>query len=225
MKHCPKCARTYSDDTLVFCLDDGSQLVARPELQETLRIPAPRPTDWPAPPIAPAHATPSRSRRWPIIVLLSLLLVGLLVGVIGVAIFGYSRLSASTTTTRDEQQNDRKPESWSSPSPTPSPTPRTATALVGTWRTNVSENGQSTEITVTFMSDGNTRYLFKTRGRTAADSATWQYSDGTLFERFSSGASGKGAIRWIDDDRFEITIIDNGVPAYNGLKRTYQRVR
>ena len=75
------------------------------------------------------------------------------------------------------------------------------------------------------MSDGNTRYAFKSRGRTASDTATWQYSDGTLFERFSSGAAGKGSIRWIDDDRFEITIIDNGVPAYNGLKRTYQRLR
>ncbi len=81
------------------------------------------------------------------------------------------------------------------------------------------------QITVTFMSDGNTRYLFKTaNGRTATDTATWQYSDDTLFERFSSGASGKGAIKWIDDDNFEITIIDNGVPAYNGIKRTYHRV-
>jgi hypothetical protein len=95
---------------------------------------------------------------------------------------------------------------------------------VGTWRTNVYEKGQHTEITVTFLSTGNTRYIFKERGGTTTDTATWQYSDGTLFETFHSGASGKGTIRWIDDNNFEITIIDNGVPAYNGLKRQYHRI-
>ena len=81
------------------------------------------------------------------------------------------------------------------------------------------------EITVTFLSDGNTRYLFKdARGRTATDTGTWQYSDGILFERFSNGASGRGSIRWIDDDTVELTIIDNGVPAYAGVKRIYRRV-
>ncbi len=84
------------------------------------------------------------------------------------------------------------------------------------------------EITVNFMSDGNTRYRFKdTKGRTASDTGTWQYSatDGILFERFSNGASGRGSIRWIEDDTVELTIIDNGVPAYAGVKRTYYRVK
>lgn len=99
-------------------------------------------------------------------------------------------------------------------------------ALVGSWRTNVTENGQATEITVTFLAEGDTRYRFKdAKGRTANDTGTWQYSDGILFERFSTGASGKGSLRWIDDDTVELTIIDNGVPAYAGLKRIYRRVR
>jgi hypothetical protein len=155
-----------------------------------------------------------------------LLLVGLLAGGVGILIFGYSRMSASSQVPQDEPRPNRSPESWSSPSPSPSPspTPRTAKALVGTWRTNVYEKGQNTEITVSFLSSGNTRYVFKERGGTATDTATWQYSDGTLFERFSSGSSGKGSIRWIDDNNFEITIIDNGVPAYNGLKRRYHKI-
>ena len=230
LKQCPTCARTYSDDTLAFCLDDGSTLVHRQDPQETLRIPAPQQTDWAA---TPEHHSAS---KLPIIILVAMLLVGLVAGAIGLAIFGYSRMSASSQTNQssqanpaqansEEQQADKRAESWSTPSPSPSPTPRSSAAMVGTWQTNVYENGQNTQITVTFMADGNTRYLFKNaNGRTAKDTATWQYSDGTLFERFSSGASGKGAIKWIDDDKFEITIIDNGVPAYTGMKRTYHRI-
>lgn len=30
MKHCPKCERTYSDDSLSYCLDDGTLLSRRP---------------------------------------------------------------------------------------------------------------------------------------------------------------------------------------------------
>jgi hypothetical protein len=228
MKKCPRCTRTYADDTLAYCLDDGSALVPGHDPQETLRIPAAHHTDWSASP--PEHHSAS---KLPIIILATLLVVGLFAGAIGLAIFGYSRMSLSSQTNQSslanpqEQPADKRPESWSSPSPSPSPlpTPRGAEAMVGTWQTNVYENGQNTQITVTFMADGNTRYLFKNgNGRTATDTATWQYSDETLFERFSSGASGKGSIRWIDDDKFEITIIDNGVPAYNGLKRTYHRI-
>ena len=225
MKQCPTCARTYNDDTLAFCLDDGSTLVARIDPQQTLRIPQARPTDWPVTPYASATQPAQSKSRWPIIILVTLLAAGLLAGAIGLAIFGYSRMSASMQSNRGDQRNDRGGESWSNSSPAASPTPRTASALVGTWRTNVYENGENTEIIATFLSDGNTRYSFKdARGRTASDTATWQYSDSTLFERFSSGATGKGSIRWIDDDTFEITIIDNGVPAYNGLKRTYRRI-
>ncbi len=222
MKQCPTCRRTYSDDTLAFCLDDGSTLVTSPDPQKTLRVSAPRAADWPAP--APVYPAPGRSAKWPIFLLVALLLVGLLAGGVGILIFGYARMAASSQEPKDEPRPDRSPESWSSPSPSPSPTPRTARALVGTWRTNVYENGQNTEITVSFLSSGNTLYVFKQRGGKTSDTATWQYSDGTLFERFSSGATGKGSIRWIDDNNFEITIIDNGVPAYNGLKRRYHKI-
>jgi len=210
----------------VFCLDDGTALTGRSNLQETLRIAAPRATDWPvAPTPTPAYPSTQRPTRWPIYVLVALIAVGLILGVVGVAVFGYWKISASSETTKVESPSDERREAWASPSPSVSPTPRTSASLVGSWRTNVTENGEAMEITVTFLSEGNTRYKFKdARGRTANDNGTWQYSDGILFERFSSGASGKGSIRWIDDDTVELTIIDNGVPAYAGLKRTYRRV-
>ena len=52
MKRCPTCNRTYSDETLSFCLADGALLSASedpqatlvltdsPDVQETLRLPA-----------------------------------------------------------------------------------------------------------------------------------------------------------------------------------------
>jgi serine/threonine-protein kinase len=158
--------------------------------------------------------------------LLALIAVGLMLGLVGVAALGYWKISASSETTNTEPRSEERREAWASPSPSVSPTPRTSASLVGSWRTNVIENGQATEITVTFLSEGDTRYRFKdAKGRTANDTGTWQYSDGILFERFSTGASGRGSIRWIDDDTVELTIIDNGVPAYAGLKRIYRRVR
>jgi hypothetical protein len=48
MKTCPTCQRGYADETLTFCLVDGSILSAPHDPQETQRIPAPR-TTAPAP--------------------------------------------------------------------------------------------------------------------------------------------------------------------------------
>jgi hypothetical protein len=48
MKICPTCNRTYADETLTFCLDDGSTLSATYSQRETERISASRNTD-PAP--------------------------------------------------------------------------------------------------------------------------------------------------------------------------------
>ena len=48
MKACPTCNRTYPDETLAFCLVDGSILSAPYDPHETQHLPAPRSTD-PAP--------------------------------------------------------------------------------------------------------------------------------------------------------------------------------
>ena len=42
MKRCPTCKRTFEDDTLSYCLDDGTPLVAatRPDSEETLVLPS-----------------------------------------------------------------------------------------------------------------------------------------------------------------------------------------
>jgi len=45
MKQCPTCQRTYTDDTLAYCLDDGSVLAAAYDPQATQIIAPPRRTD------------------------------------------------------------------------------------------------------------------------------------------------------------------------------------
>src|SRR6267378_3902647 len=48
MKRCPNCNRTYTDEALNFCLEDGTPLVSMAaERNETLRYDAPRGTNPP----------------------------------------------------------------------------------------------------------------------------------------------------------------------------------
>jgi len=178
----------------------------------------------------PEQAQPHQ-HRWLLFVSLALLL--LLLGGAGIALLLFE-LKGSPATARETNQGSEtradpkpavSPASNSAPIPSPSPSPYTDKDLVGTWRTHVNEQGLRTEITVTFLLDGSTRYVFKdAQGRTAIDHASWRYSDGALYERYSNGKSGKDSIRWIDRDDFELTIIDNGLPSYAGVKRRYHRI-
>ena len=72
MKSCPACHRTYEDDSLIYCLEDGTSLSApfQPrDPQQTWIIPTGRDTDQPAtemlPPGYQAQAAPN-STTWPI---------------------------------------------------------------------------------------------------------------------------------------------------------------
>jgi serine/threonine-protein kinase len=102
----------------------------------------------------------------------------------------------------------------------------TAQHLVGAWRGKVTELGETFDVTFTAYADGTYQYAAKNkRGQTAKQYGNWQYTDGMLFQTFANGATGKASVEWIDSDTFEITIVDNGVPAYNGLKRRYHRIK
>ena len=83
----------------------------------------------------------------------------------------------------------------------------------------------NTVIRVTFRANGTTHYLFRFSGTTSTYNGTWRYSDETLSEGLPNGTSARSSIRWIDQDTFELTIIDNGIPSYIGRKRLYRRVR
>ena len=95
--------------------------------------------------------------------------------------------------------------------------------LVGTWYADVQEDGIPARIVWELGANGTSHYLFTSGGSTGEDFGSWQYTDGVVFERFSNGSSGRGAIRWINDREIELTILDNGIPNSAGRKRYYHR--
>lgn len=194
----------------------------------TQRMPAPRSTN------LPPSTPPPRSKTWLFVILTSVLLLFLVAA--GTLILwltlrdknnGAQESSASQASTNQSKRNATSSNNGKNNGNSSSPTPETSASwkLVGVWRTNVSELGENTEITYTFLADGSSKMAFKgAKGPAETDYGTWQYSEGVLYETFSNGASGKATIEWIDDNTFELTIIDNGIPAYNGLKRRYRRI-
>lgn len=246
MKQCPVCKRAYTDERLSYCLEDGTALDALPNSNSSphnsaVTQPSPRVNYNPAPtmrvppvqfvssPQADNVPSTAKNKVWIISVVIGLLFV---IGGGAISTYLILRKGNSVTVSNDNKAvifagnsnaEENRKISLSSPTATPPPT---ASQLVGMWRTNVIENGVAQEITVTFNSSGTSKFVFKTkRGQTGTDSGTWQFSDGTLYERYSDGASGKGSIKFIDADNVDLTIIDNGVPAYRGIVRHYHRIK
>ena len=52
MRQCPQCGRSYDDETVTFCLDDGTRLTSSYDPQATLILPQARVTDY-SPPVMP----------------------------------------------------------------------------------------------------------------------------------------------------------------------------
>ena len=225
MKQCPTCSRTYADDTLRFCLDDGSALISGFDPQATLRIPSMRATDIPQTVASPVirERTDHRLQVYLLIALLSLILGG---GLVALIILGYNRTTPSSTSVDQPRETGSSLPQRSAALPTPTPSPRpNADSLVGVWHTEVYEYKQHVEILWTLRSDATSDYVFKySDGSRGTSSSTWRYSDDTIFEQFDKGGSGQGSVRWIDADTFELSIVDNGQPGYTGVKRLYRRI-
>lgn len=88
MKRCPTCNRTYSDDTLLFCADDGTQLVSGAfDAGQTSRPPSDSQPTFIAPqqytPSGPAYQTAPKKRKW-------LAVIALLLGVFALPFLLYS---------------------------------------------------------------------------------------------------------------------------------------
>jgi hypothetical protein len=248
MKQCPACARTYPDDSLTYCLDDGSVLFTPNDPQATQRLPLPRVTSQSSTEVFPStQPVRQESNRWPIYILVALLCVAIGGAILALLSFGYKKFldtSASSTAQTSSDLNQRNAsgsngnkqdkngnttasningdDKGSSSADNKSP----SWQLVGAWRANVTEQGGKYELTVTFNPDGTYKFVSKDAQRNSAtDNGTWQYSDGILHQTFSNGASGKGSVQWVDNNTFELTIIDNGVPVYSGIKRRYRRIK
>jgi hypothetical protein len=144
MKRCPTCKRAFDDDTLSFCLEDGTPLVAeaaaRADSQETLVLPrspvsessggapsAPSYTQLPgkstvsASPYQNPYATQSgvaKRKVWPWVVAIVVLLLIVIGGVVTVAVIIPGRLQASGNENRP-QPTPSRPVSVATPNPSP----------------------------------------------------------------------------------------------------------
>ena len=101
--------------------------------------------------------------------------------------------------------------------------------FVGVWETRNREFGRDVQVFWTVRSDSGLDYDFVIDGVPSRGSAgTWDFRDGVLIENWrranGSTGSGRASIEKIDDDRFRLTVIDNGDPQYRGLVRTYRRL-
>jgi len=98
-----------------------------------------------------------------------------------------------------------------------------ASRLIGKWQSDVVEYGIRTRIIWQVNRNGTSNYLFINSQGSIPGTGRWRFLNGLLYEWGSRGRSA-GAIRWIDDDHFEVTILYNQSPGSNGLKRRYSRI-
>lgn len=145
MKVCPRCQKTYTDDNLNFCLDDGSVLnqaqnQTQDSMPETVFMNQPRPTtpqtsfgnepatqsSWTAPP--PAYAAPKKSSKtW-------IWVVGILAVVVvvcGGGLVGFVAYVASVADTNSNTRNNGNKvvisNNKGTPGPVNSSSPKTTT--------------------------------------------------------------------------------------------------
>lgn len=188
MKICPTCNRTYADETLSFCLDDGSTLSAFYDSPATQRIPPARNTDQaptevlysaPNPPLQPtitslqpppslgekqaSRADGNRSNKTGLI-----LVVGVLLGVILTA-----GIAVSFIWLGEENKTANRPNSnIATPTASPASTPTPIRSVVGRWSGSW-ENTQGGKDTSTI------RIVEETNGLIKGDEDGWVIENGS----------------------------------------------
>ena len=138
MKRCPQCRRRYGDDSLNFCLDDGSTLFAEPDSEPTLISPTV------AAPLTPARITSSPSQsstsshRWVLLLVIVLLAVMLGGGAVAL-LYRINKWDSPTDGNTSKAlpaspgTKSPKPEQGKSDPPKVEPTPAKTPSLTGEW--------------------------------------------------------------------------------------------
>ena len=98
----------------------------------------------------------------------------------------------------------------------------------GTWITKVNEpvDGKC-KIKVVWKEDNTTEIQFIYKNKLPyVTKSVWTYKDGLYQEIYEDGGEGKASIRWINDNKFALTIIENqATNLYKGKVRIYKRSR
>lgn len=137
MKRCPRCHRSYTDETLIYCLDDGTLLPVSDDAQATLVLPQARPTDpFPnfAQPTQVAQPQIVRQGVRPAVVYALVALLLMVIAGAAVALY-YERNRNNSTSDAGRPPETPRPTPTATPSepentprPTPTSTPRTENA-------------------------------------------------------------------------------------------------
>lgn len=98
--------------------------------------------------------------------------------------------------------------------------------LVGNWKADVFEFGQSVSIYWSIYKDGSTAYNFVwPTGQSGWLAGSWADEDDVVYECWSDGECGAGHIAWVSPDCFVLTILHNQQsPVMDGWKRVYYRL-
>jgi hypothetical protein len=200
MKRCPKCKRKYEDDTLRFCLEDGTSLVSRdaeppateilpPRGQPTLKSSA-DPTIPSYPNVGDMRPTPSEARQSNSILTAGVIAIALLLlALVGIAGYFVLRQSPANETT---QAGNGTPKAVNSPAqkvdPAPVDTKHTADDIA------TAEPSNTTPLKVTASSSS---------VRLAVQSNTYYPAnaiDGKRSTAWIEGVDGPGLGEWIRFD-------------------------
>jgi len=101
-----------------------------------------------------------------------------------------------------------------------------STRLVGLWKANSFEQGTDVVILWDIRQDRTTHYKFFVNNILHGESSStnWSIKDGIFQEQISEpNYPARARIKFLDDNHFELTILDNGMPNYNGMIRNYYR--
>jgi hypothetical protein len=167
MKECPKCTRVYSDNSLRFCLDDGSALISTAAAQPTMRIPPPVKTALRTEVLPGSRPTapPNNRSIVPWIIAGAAIVVAGIVVVVSLGILMYAKKPTPTNT--GSNTNGKAP-GWL---PTPAPT---VVNLAGTRWNDTYENIASKS------------YYFSPDGTiNGSSSSTWKQTGRTVILEFN----------------------------------------
>lgn len=178
MKSCPKCQKTYTDENLNFCLEDGTALTAaaappaatvvldQPTMTRVVAAPQTAPTWNPATQASAATPAPKSSKTWLWVVGILIVLVLGCGGLGGVGfIYWASKPDEGPITDRPTSSpTPTRGSSFSSPSPSSTAETETSSFKTGTYTGTVTnmtykKNGDLT-LTITSLESNNVQAHF-----------------------------------------------------------------
>ncbi len=120
MKRCPTCNKTFTDQNLSYCIDDGTPLVALPEDDEMTEV-RPNAQDNYAPPPyqPPSYVAPEAAKKrrvWPWVVGIVSVLALLMAGLVVAAVMLIPRMVKRTEPISVSNSNTNSDENRNSPS-------------------------------------------------------------------------------------------------------------